>query len=128
MKQQRLEKINHEMQRVIGTLITTELRDPRLGFATVTRVEVSDDLKHAKVYTSVIGDRHVARQTMDALEHASRFLRGELGHRIDLRYTPELTFIEDRSAEKAIELAKTLREQAQRTAILTPAPAPEADA
>jgi len=128
MKQQRLEKINHEMQRVIGTLITTELRDPRLGFATVTRVEVSDDLKHAKVYTSVIGDRHIARQTMDALEHASRFLRGELGHRIDLRYTPELTFIEDRSAEKAIELAKTLREQAQRTAILTPAPAPEADA
>jgi ribosome-binding factor A len=128
VKQQRLEKINHEMQRVIGTLITTELRDPRLGFATVTRVEVSDDLKHAKVYTSVIGDRHVARQTLDALEHASGFLRGELGHRIDLRYTPELTFIEDRSAEKAIELAKTLREQAERTAILTPTPAPEADA
>ncbi|HEY8322178.1 MAG TPA: 30S ribosome-binding factor RbfA [Candidatus Baltobacteraceae bacterium] len=128
MKQQRLEKINHEMQRVIGTLITTELRDPRLGFATVTRVEVSDDLKHAKVYTSVIGDRHVARQTLDALGHAAGFLRGELGHRIDLRYTPELTFVEDRSAEKAIELAKTLREQAERTAILTPAPAPEADA
>jgi len=128
MKQQRLEKINHEMQRVIGTLITTELRDPRLGFATVTRVEVSDDLKHAKVYTSVIGDRHVARQTLDALGHAAGFLRGELGHRIDLRYTPELTFVEDRSAEKAIELAKTLREQAERTAILTPTPAPEADA
>ena len=128
MKQQRLEKINHEMQRVIGTLITTELRDPRLGFATVTRVEVSDDLKHAKVYTSVIGDRHVARQTLDALGHAAGFLRGELGHRIDLRYTPELTFVEDRSAEKAIELAKTLREQAERTAILTPTPVPEADA
>lgn len=128
MKQQRLEKINHEMQRVLGTLITTELRDPRMGFATVTRVEVSDDLKHAKVFTSVIGDRHVARQTLDALEHASRFLRGELGHRIDLRYTPELTFIEDRSAEKAIELAKTLREQAERTAVLAPTPAPETDA
>ena len=128
MKQQRLEKINHEMQRVLGTLITTELRDPRMGFATVTRVEVSDDLKHAKVFTSVIGDRHVARQTLDALDHASRFLRGELGHRIDLRYTPELTFIEDRSAEKAIELAKTLREQAERTAVLAPTPAPETDA
>jgi ribosome-binding factor A len=126
MKQQRLEKINHEMQRVLGTLITTELRDPRMGFATVTRVEVTDDLKHAKVYTSVIGDRHVARQTLDALEHASRFLRGELGHRIDLRYTPELTFIEDRSAEKAIEMAKTLREQAARTAITPPTPETEA--
>ena len=126
MKQQRLEKINHEMQRVLGTLITTELRDPRMGFATVTRVEVSDDLKHAKVFASVIGDRHVARQTLDALEHASRFLRGELGHRIDLRYTPELTFIEDRSAEKAIELAKTLREQAARTATIAPASEGEA--
>lgn len=116
MKQQRLAKIDHEMQRILGTMITQELRDPRMGFVTVTRVEVADDLKHAKVFVSVIGDRHVARQTLDALEHASRFLRGELGHRIDLRYTPELTFVEDRSAERAIELAKTLREDQERRA------------
>lgn len=120
MKQQRLAKIDHEMQRILATLIAQELRDPRMGFATVTRVEVSDDLKHAKVYVSVIGDRHVARQTLDALEHASRFLRGEVGHRIDLRYTPELTFVEDRSAERAIQLAKTLRES------LSPAAEPAA--
>ncbi|MDQ2992041.1 MAG: 30S ribosome-binding factor RbfA [Candidatus Eremiobacteraeota bacterium] len=120
MKQQRLAKIDHEMQRILGTLLSTELRDPRLGFATVTRVEVTDDLKHAKVFVSVIGDRHAARQTMDALEHASGFLRGELGHRIDLRYTPELTFVEDRSAERAIELARTMREDAARTATAPP--------
>jgi len=114
VKQQRIAKIDHEIQRVLGTLITQELRDPRLGFVTVTRAEITDDMHHCKVFVSVIGDRHVARQTMDALEHAAGFLRGELGHRIDLRAVPALTFIEDRSAERAIELAKTLRADAIR--------------
>lgn len=98
------------MQRVLATLISQELKDPRLGFLTVTRVEVADDLNHAKVFVSVIGDRHVAKQSMEALERASGFLRGELGHRIDLRHTPELVFVEDRSSERAIELAKKMRE------------------
>lgn len=110
MKQQRLSRIDHEMQRVLGTLISQELKDPRMGFTTVTRVEATQDLRFAKVYVSIIGDRHVARQTMDALEHAAKFLRGELGHQISLRYTPELTFVEDRTTERAIELSKTLRE------------------
>ncbi len=112
MKSQRLARIDHEMQRVLATLISQELKDPRLGFLTVTRVEVADDLNHAKVFVSVIGDRHVAKQSMEALERASGFLRGELGHRIDLRHTPELNFIEDRSTERAIEMSKTLRQVA----------------
>ncbi|HTX58243.1 MAG TPA: 30S ribosome-binding factor RbfA [Verrucomicrobiae bacterium] len=116
MKSQRLARIDHEIQRILGTLISQELSDPRLAFVTVTRVEVSDDLQHCKVFVSVIGDRHAARQSLDALKHASRFLRGELGHKIDLRHTPELIFIEDRSTERAIELAKTLREDAERAA------------
>ncbi|MFN2528563.1 MAG: 30S ribosome-binding factor RbfA [Candidatus Baltobacteraceae bacterium] len=110
MKQQRLSRIDHEMQRVLGTVISQDLKDPRMGFTTVTRVEATQDLRFAKVYVSIIGDRHVARQTMDALEHAAGFLRGELGHQIKLRYTPELSFVEDRSTERAIELSKTLRE------------------
>jgi ribosome-binding factor A len=110
MKQQRMQRIDHEIQRVLGTLISQELKDPRLGFTTVTRVEITQDLKHAKVFVSIIGDRHVAKQTMDALSHASRFLRGELGREVKLRYTPELQFVEDRTTERAINLAKTLRE------------------
>lgn len=109
---QRLARIDHEVQRILGTLITQELRDPRLAFVTVTRVEVSDDLRSCKVFVGIIGDRHQARQSMDALKSAARFLRGELGHRIDLRHTPELVFIEDRSSERAIALAKMLREDA----------------
>jgi ribosome-binding factor A len=114
MKSQRLARIDHEVQRILGTLITQELRDPRLAFVTVTRAEVSDDLRACKVFVSVIGDRHQARQSLDALKRAAKFLRGELGHKIDLRHTPELTFVEDRSAERAIALAKTLREDAER--------------
>lgn len=110
MKAQRMQRIDHEIQRVLGTLISQELKDPRLGFTTVTRVEITQDLKHAKVFVSVIGDRHVAKQTMDALDHAARFLRGELGREVKLRYTPELQFVEDRSTERAINLSKTLRE------------------
>ena len=114
MKSQRLARIDHEIQRILGTLITQGLRDPRLGFVTVTRAEVSDDLQHCKVFVSIIGDRHVARQSLDALKNAAKFLRGELGHQIDLRHTPELIFVEDRSTERAIALAKTLREDMAR--------------
>ena len=114
MKAQRIARIDQEIRRILGTLITQELSDPRLSFVTVTRAEISDDLQHCKVYVSVIGDRHQARQSLDALTHASGFLRGELGHKIDLRHTPDLIFIEDRSTEHAIELAKKLRDDAER--------------
>ncbi|MHB1551285.1 MAG: 30S ribosome-binding factor RbfA [Vulcanimicrobiaceae bacterium] len=109
MKQQRMQRIDNEIRRVLGTLISRELKDPRLGFVTVTRAEITQDLHHCKVFVSIIGDRHVARQSMDALEHASKFLRGELGHQIVLRHVPELQFVEDRSVERAIVLAQKLR-------------------
>ena len=119
MKAQRIAKIDHEIQRILGMLISQELQDPRLAFVTVTRAEVSDDLHRCKVFVGIIGDRHQARQSLDALQHAAGFLRGELGRKIDLRYTPELVFVEDRSAERAIELAKMLR------AVAASAPAPD---
>ncbi len=121
MKAQRIAKIDHEIQRILGTLISQELQDPRLAFVTVTRAEVADDLRRCKVFVGIIGDRHQARQSLDALQHAAGFLRGELGRKIDLRYTPELVFVEDRSAERAIELAKMLRA----AAASAPAPEPE---
>jgi ribosome-binding factor A len=114
VKQQRIARIDHEVQRILGLLITQELTDPRIGFVTVTRAEVSDDLQKCKVFVSVIGDREHAQESLRALQHAAKFLRGELGHRIDLRHTPELIFVEDRSTERAIELAKDLRADAER--------------
>jgi len=108
MKRERMGRIDHELQRELARLISTELKDPRLGFVTVTRVEVTNDLHSAKVFVSIIGDRHVAKQSMIALEHAKGFLRGEVGHAVALRHTPELVFVEDRSTERAIELSKVL--------------------
>jgi ribosome-binding factor A len=114
MKAQRISKIDHEIQRVLSQLISTELKDPRMAFTTVVRVEVTQDLKTAKVFVSIIGDRHAAAQTMQALRSAARFLRGELGHAIALRHTPELTFVEDRTTERAIALHQTLARGASR--------------
>jgi ribosome-binding factor A len=108
MKRERMGRIDHELQRELARLISTELKDPRLGFTTVTRVEITNDLQKAKVFVSIIGDRHVAKQTMTALESAKGFLRGGLGHAVALRHTPELAFIEDRTTERAIALNKVL--------------------
>jgi ribosome-binding factor A len=96
VKRERQNRIDHELQRELARLISRELSDPRLGFVTVTRVEITQDMHTAKVFVSVIGDRHVARQSLDALESAKGFLRGELGHAVKLRHTPELVFVEDR--------------------------------
>ncbi len=113
MKRERMGRIDHELQRELARIIGTELKDPRLGFVTVTRVEISSDLATAKVYVSIIGDRHVAKQSMTALESAKGFLRGELGHSVALRHTPELTFVEDRTTERAIALHQVLARAGQ---------------
>lgn len=114
MKRERQEKIDHELQRALATIIAEDVKDPRVGFTTVTRVEVTQDLQTAKVFVSIIGDRHVARQTMDALHAASRFIRGELGAAVKLRHTPELHFVEDRSTERAIALSTALAKAQQK--------------
>jgi ribosome-binding factor A len=108
VKAQRQARLDHEIQRVVAKIIAEHVKDPRMGFVTVTRCEITGDMKECKVFVSIIGDRHVARQSMDALHSASKFIRGELGNAIELRYTPQLTFVEDRSTERAIELSKTL--------------------
>ena len=122
MKRERMGRIDHELQRELARLISTELKDPRLGFATVTRVEITNDLQRARVYVSIIGDRHVAKQSMIALESARGFLRGELGHAVALRHTPELEFVEDRSTEKAIALGKVLARTAGEVAAAVTVP------
>ncbi|GAC1429735.1 MAG: 30S ribosome-binding factor RbfA [Candidatus Velthaea sp.] len=108
MKRERQGRMNHEIQRALSKIISQEIKDPRLGFSTVTRCEITQDMHTCKVFVSIIGDRHVARQSMDALESAKGFIRGELGAAVELRHTPELTFVEDRTTERAINLSKTL--------------------
>ena len=92
----RAERLAHEIQRYIGEMVQFELRDPRLHLASVTRVEVSHDLRHAKVFVSAVNaeDRD---QAAAALQHARAFLRRGLAARLSLRTTPELHFQPDTS-------------------------------
>jgi ribosome-binding factor A len=108
-------RIDHEIQRILGTLISQELQDPRLAFVTVTRVEVSDDLRHCKVFVSVIGDRHQARQSLDALHAREPVLARGAGAqdrlaahaRADLRRRP-LGRARDRAGKDAARRGATL--------------------
>jgi ribosome-binding factor A len=110
----RADRVNALLQRELGTLISEELRDPRIAFTTVTAVKVTDDLRSARVHVSVLGDEEAAANTMKALEDAKAFLRHELGSRTDLRFVPELTFVPDRTAEQAVRISALLREARER--------------
>ena len=114
MAYKRADRVNSLLQRELGTLISEELRDPRIAFPTVTAVEITPDLRSAKVHVSVLGDEEAAGKTMNALEDAKPFLRRELGSRTDLRFVPELTFVHDRSAEQAVRISALLREARER--------------
>lgn len=107
----RLTRINEELQREISEIIRTEIKDPRLEtMTTVLRVETTQDLKFAKVFVSVLGDKDQKDAVILGLKDATGFIRRELAHRVNLRNTPELTFHLDESAEYAIKISKLIDE------------------
>ena len=109
MSFKRADRVNSLLQRELGTIISEELRDPRIAFPTVTEVHVTSDLRSARVHVSVLGDDEQVTSTMRALEEAKAYLRHELGSRTELRYVPELTFVSDRSAERSARILTLLR-------------------
>jgi ribosome-binding factor A len=110
MARRRLVQVGDEIQRVISDLLQRELQDPRLGFVTVTRVEMSPDLKLGRVFVSVLGSDEEHKKSIEALQHAKGFIRKSLAERLNLRYTPDLVFKDDRSMERAEEVFRILRE------------------
>ncbi|HKM39969.1 MAG TPA: 30S ribosome-binding factor RbfA [bacterium] len=100
----RVAKLGEAFKQEISQIIQLELKDPRIGFASVTRVLVSGDLRLATVYVSVLGNKEEKKNTMEGLIRAAGFIRSELGRRIRLRYSPELTFCLDESIAHGIEL------------------------
>jgi ribosome-binding factor A len=105
----RTDRVNSLLQRELGTLISEELTDPRIAFATVTAVESTPDLRSVRVHVSVLGADDERRATLAALERATPYLRKELGRRTELRSVPALIFVEDRSAERAARITELLR-------------------
>jgi ribosome-binding factor A len=109
----RTEQVAAAIKEEVSKLIQRELRDPRLGFVTVTRVEVSPDLKYAKIFFSVMGDDTVKAETLKVLRHAGGFLRHELSHILTLRYTPQLTFEFDVAMEHGDKIQRLLMQLEQ---------------
>ena len=103
MAYKRADRVNALLQRELGMIISEELRDPRIAFATVTGVEITSDLRTAKVHVSVLGDPDQVKSTITALNEARPYLRHEIGERTELRYVPDLTFVSDQTAEEMRE-------------------------
>lgn len=110
MTSRRMAQVNQLLKEELSELILREVKDPRIGFVTLTEVKVSPDLHQAQVYFSVLGDEEELQDSRAALEHAAGFLRHQLGRRLALRYIPELHFIYDRSLERAQRIETLLRQ------------------
>ncbi|KKM11902.1 ribosome-binding factor A [Clostridiales bacterium PH28_bin88] len=108
MVSQRVHRVGEQMKKEIAQILRDELKDPRVGFVTVTSVEVSGDLRHAKVFVSVLGDEDAKKQSLEGLQKATGFIRREVGQRIQLRYTPEIVFKFDASIEHGDKIARLL--------------------
>ena len=108
MQQPRMERLAHELQQEIAMIIHQELKDPRLGFVTITRMELSKDLRYAKVLFSCLGSEEERARSQEALDRSARFIHGLLKKRFRLKVIPELAFRYDASIAASIALSETL--------------------
>lgn len=106
----RQEKLAELIAVELSDLLRTRIKDPRVGFASITHVEVSGDLRHAKVFVSVMGTQEEQAETIKGLKHAAGFLRHELASRLVLRYMPEITFKLDTSIEEGARILNLIHQ------------------
>src|SRR6266542_896585 len=105
---QRTDRVDQLLREEIGTMLEREVADPRIGFATVTEVETTPDLRHARVWVSVIGGASERTQTIAGLEHAMIFIRRELGTRLRLKRIPDLHVRLDDSVERGTRVLRLI--------------------
>jgi ribosome-binding factor A len=103
-------RVGDQIAREVSLIIDRELKDPAIGFVTVTSATITDDLRYADVYVSVLGDDDVRKRSMDALSRASGFIRTLIGKRIRLRLTPEIRFKFDDSLVRGERIDQLLKE------------------
>jgi ribosome-binding factor A len=106
----RKERVAQLIKTEVSEMILKELKDPRIGFVSVTDVDVSGDLRYATVYFSVLGDEEAVKSTIAALKHATGYVRREIGNRLRLRYAPEIRFKYDEVFQRAWHLEEVIRE------------------
>ena len=110
MTQYRPTRVGELLQAEIAHLLLRQLKDPRLSMATISRVEVSSDLRHACIYISRIGSETEQQAALQGFEHAAGFIRGQLGKHLKLRYTPELTFKLDTTIAYGVRISRILHD------------------
>src|SRR3989338_8033087 len=106
----RYEKVQEAIRQEASLILQDELKDPRLGFVTITRVEMTPDLRYAKIFFSVLGKDEDYQKTKDALNSAVGFIRKLISERINLKFAPEISFKEDRSGEYSVRIQEVLDE------------------
>jgi ribosome-binding factor A len=107
----RMRRVNESVRQVLSESIT-QLKDPRIGFVTITGVETSPDLRHARVYLSVLGAERKRAQTLAGLEAARSLLQAQLGRELRMKRTPQLSFEYDPSVERGVRMTKLIDELA----------------
>jgi ribosome-binding factor A len=112
MGTKRAARVKEAMKKEISDILQREIKDPGIGFVTLTDVEVSKDLRYVNVYVSVYGSEESKKESMEALERAKGFIRTEIGKRIRLRHTPEISFHFDDSMERSERIFRILKEVA----------------
>ena len=106
----RTARVNEQLRQEISLLIRDEVRDPRVGLTTITAVETSPELDHARVYITAMGEEAEKEEALNGLRSAAPFIRGQLGRRLHMRRIPELHFELDRKLENALRIESLLRE------------------
>lgn len=109
MTVRRADRVADQVRAAIAELLLRGLKDPRIGMVTLTAVEMTDDLRHARVYFSVLGDAATRERSLLGLRSAAGFIRREIGRRLRLRFAPEIVFHLDPGPERAQRLAALLR-------------------
>lgn len=106
----RMRRVNEALRAVLSDAIAKELQDPRIGFVTVTGVKTSTDLRHARVYVSVLGDEQTRAVSLQALAHAHGILQKALASELTLKHTPTLTFEYDDSIDRGMRISQLIEE------------------
>lgn len=110
MRGTRAKKMAEAIKEEVSDIISAKLKDPRVGFTTVTAVETSKDIHYATVYVSILGDESQQKETMETLKNAAGFIRTELGTRIRIRHVPELRFVQDRAMEHHAQINALIKQ------------------
>ena len=117
----RKDRLSSEIVRQTGMILTQELRDPRLGFMTVTRVKVSDDYKYARIFVSIMGSKKQKKLGLSGLKSAQGFVQRELSRRIRMRQFPSIAFELDESIDKAFKITQLMDDIKKKRPVSEPA-------